>query len=296
VLAVVGDLLEDIVVRLGGPINVASDTSAVITRRRGGSAATVAAVAAGLGAPVRFIGQVGQDPTGTGLVEGLAALGVDVNSVHRGGDTGTIVVLVDTGGERSMLTDRRSCLLLSDPQPWWLDNVTTLHVPLYSLVGPPLSDTSRTLIRWAQEREIRVSVDMSSVSLIESISRAEVLELIGSIGPAVVLANEIEAAAVGADLTAGAWLTVIKRGAKAALLFGSGSADPVEVPAKPLAKGADSTGAGDAFAAGFLTYVGPASEANAAPDDRPPLPGWLANPLAACNAGHRAAARLLSSR
>ncbi|RLE21703.1 MAG: sugar kinase, partial [Actinobacteria bacterium] len=47
-LATLGDLVEDIVVRHDGPINDASDTIATITRRRGGSAANVASVAAGL--------------------------------------------------------------------------------------------------------------------------------------------------------------------------------------------------------------------------------------------------------
>ena len=42
VLAAVGDLVDDIVVRLAGPVNAASDTDAVVTRRLGGSAANVA--------------------------------------------------------------------------------------------------------------------------------------------------------------------------------------------------------------------------------------------------------------
>ena len=52
-LATVGDLVEDVVVRLGGPIHVASDTEAVIERRRGGSAANVAAVAARINGAAR---------------------------------------------------------------------------------------------------------------------------------------------------------------------------------------------------------------------------------------------------
>ena len=39
-LATLGDLVDDIVVHFGGPINVATDTPAIVSRRRGGSAAS----------------------------------------------------------------------------------------------------------------------------------------------------------------------------------------------------------------------------------------------------------------
>ncbi len=56
-IVTLGDLVEDVVVELGGPVNVASDTDASIERRRGGSAANVAAVVGGLGlAPGANIG------------------------------------------------------------------------------------------------------------------------------------------------------------------------------------------------------------------------------------------------
>ena len=67
-LAVVGDLLEDIVVRIDATPTLGTDTPARIQRRRGGSAANVAACAARAGAPVRFIGCVGDDDLGDQLV------------------------------------------------------------------------------------------------------------------------------------------------------------------------------------------------------------------------------------
>ena len=78
---------------------------------------------------------------GAGLVDVLAAAGVDV-SVQREGATGTIIVVVDHTGERSMLTDRQACLSLDSPDPGWLDGVATLHVPFYSLAEGPLSATA----------------------------------------------------------------------------------------------------------------------------------------------------------
>src|SRR5215207_6353391 len=141
VLAAIGDLVDDIVVRLEGPINVASDTDARVARRRGGSAANVAVMAAALTGAARFLGQVGDDDTGRTLCDDLSGHGVDISHVRRDGRTGSIVVLVDAAGERSFLTDAGSSRGLSEPAPDWLDAVDVLHVPLYSLAGGPIADT-----------------------------------------------------------------------------------------------------------------------------------------------------------
>ena len=109
VLCAVGDLVEDIVVWLAGAPGEGTDTEARVFRRRGGSAANVAALCAANGTPARFVGHVGADDLGDRLLATLSASGVDVR-VRRGGRTGTIVVLVAPGGERTMLTDRGAAL------------------------------------------------------------------------------------------------------------------------------------------------------------------------------------------
>ena len=121
-IGTVGDLVEDIVVRLGGTVNVDSDTESVVTRRRGGSAANVAAAVMRCGSAARFIGQVGDDAPGAALIDALRAAGVDVVARRRG-RTGTIVVLVDQNGERTMLTDRGDSAGLDQPDPAWLDGL-----------------------------------------------------------------------------------------------------------------------------------------------------------------------------
>jgi sugar/nucleoside kinase (ribokinase family) len=278
VLACLGDLVEDVIVRLAGPVNVASDTHSHISRRRGGSAANVAARAAALGHRARFLGQVGADAIGTALLAELDAEGVDTTMVRRGGSTGTIVALVDHHGERTMLTDRRSCLDLDEPDPSWLDGVGVVHVPFYSLASGPIAETSATVIAWANERGIAVSVDLSSTAILTEVGIDEVLRRLARASPTAVFANEDEAAALGIDGPVAGALTVVKRGASSALIHRpDGTA--FEVDALPVPGVNDTTGAGDAFAAGFLT-----------------APGWADDPRAACESGHRSAADLLRRR
>lgn len=270
VLATLGDLVEDVVVRVDDPVNVATDTDAHITRRRGGSAANVAAAAARSGHRARFIGQVGDDPIGAALIDDLAADGVDTSFVRRGGRTGTIAVLVDTTGERTMLTDRGACTDLDPPEPMWLEGVATLHVPMYSLVGEPLATTATTTIGWARDRDIDVSIDVSSVALIEAGGAAVVLASLRRLDPAVVFANADEARALGITGAIARAVTVVKRGAASAEVFVAD--ERYEVPATPVAAVGDTTGAGDAFAAGFLSA------------------DWRDDVVAATHAGHRSAA------
>ena len=199
----------------------------------------------------RFLGQVGSDAIGTVLLDELRQTGVDVGAVRRGGRSGTIIVLVDTRAERTMLTDRGACLELSDPQRAWLDGVSTLHVPFYSLTEGALADSAVALIGWAHELGVRVSIDVSSVAVIEQLGASRVTAMLSVLRPDVVLANGDEGRALGIDAPIAGAVTVVKHGADPVEVFADQDRFTVAVPA--LDQVSDTTGAGDAFAAGFLT-------------------------------------------
>jgi sugar/nucleoside kinase (ribokinase family) len=246
VLCAVGDLVEDVVVWLADRPRTGTDTTARIYRRRGGSAANVTAFAASAGIPARFIGRVGDDALGSRLVDDLAAGGVDVR-VQRAGRTGTIVVLVDPSGERTMLPDRGAATELAGVPHDWLDAVSLLHVPAYSLVVEPLASTCLGVAASVRAGGGRVSVDASSVAVLEQYGVAPFRQLVRRLAPDVLFANAAEAHLLG-DEPSLAPLVVVKDGPNPVTLRPGGA-----VAVAPVAAVVDTTGAGDAFAAGFLS-------------------------------------------
>ncbi len=280
-LVVVGDLVEDIVVWLAEPLRHATDSAVEIFRTRGGSAANVAAFAGPI-YPTRFVGCVGTDGTGRLLAAELTALGVDVR-VQYAGTTGAIVILVEPDGERTMLPQRGAARLLADVPEEWLNGVSLLHVPAYGFDGGPLATTARDLVDRTRARGGLVSIDASSVGVIEGYGIASFVDLLADIAPDLLFANEAEALALG--LTGGSptmarlasTIVVVKHGSEPTVVYAPGS-DHLVVAVPPVTDVRDLTGAGDAFAAGFLT-------------------AYLADPdvAEACARGHALAAAVLAS-
>lgn len=249
-VCVVGDLMTDVVVELGGPVTLGTDTQARITRRRGGAAANFAVAAARLGAHVRFVANVGDDADGRALEDALRAADVEPR-LSRSGRTGTIVVLVDQGGERTMLNDRASAPELGDVPADILDGAGALCLTGYSLLDDPERETVTRLAADARAANVPVTIDIASAGAVASLGVDQFLARLAAVAPTVVHLNADEAQllATSRPLRELAATVVVHRGGAPAMVHRG--VDSTGVPALVIENVADSTGAGDAFVAGW---------------------------------------------
>ena len=291
---VIGDLALDVVLAPERPIQAGTDVPGRVLLRQGGSAASTARWLARLGCRSTLVCAVGRDPVGRELTKALAADGVRVKATRvPGGRTGRIGVIVERSGERSFVADRGAANALrpDDVREAWFRGVNLVHLPVYSLLEEPLATATRRAIALARDLGALVSLDLASIGPLLARGRTHALDLVRSTNADILFATTAEADGLLAggpiegllDLTP---IAIVKRGSKGAttLAIEGRSRLRFEIATTSVVS-ADTTGAGDAFDAGFLA-------------------SWLASRAAgrstaaalqrAALAGHRAAARHLS--
>jgi sugar/nucleoside kinase (ribokinase family) len=309
-VVVLGDLLVDVVVRPATPPVPGTDVPGRIELRAGGSAANTARWIARLGARAKLIAAIGRDRSGRALAAALRDEGVRLHLARpRGRRTGRIGVLVSPDGERTFVADRGAAdgLTPGDVRAAWLRGAALLHLPAYSLLAEPLRQAAERAVVVARADGTLVSLDLASAGPLLAGGREAALALVRSLAPDLLFATKGEAAALtgaqagaqtGAQIAAQtaaplqsaelpellpllelAPLVVLKLGSAGATVLARASGRPplrLDVPTSPL-EVTDSTGAGDAFDAGFIV-------------------AWLRAPAklrAATTAGHRVARREL---
>jgi ribokinase len=230
----------------------------VLERHAGGSAANFAVAMARLGISSGLISKVGSDEAGRFLRGGLKREGVDVTHLKReDGATGTIFVIVDRSGQRTMLSFRGvNVRLLPEEIPReYIAGSRLLHVSGYSLVRAPQCDAALTAMKYAKEANVRISFDPSP--LVRLAGRKMLTETLGLVD--LLLPNEAEAKYLSRKknirnagrtiLEKGASIVAMKLGQKGCLVMDKN--DEFHVPAFNV-ETIDTTGAGDAYNAGFL--------------------------------------------
>jgi sugar/nucleoside kinase (ribokinase family) len=239
-IVTLGDVMLDVVARLDEPLAPGDDVRARTRTGAGGQAANVAAWAASLGAEARCLAKRGDDAAGE-LVARELAVGA--------GSTGVVVSLVGEEGDRSMASDRGVApdFAPDELEAGWLE-CDVLHVSGYALLREPVAHTALLAVRLAREAGALVSVDVAAWTEIRAYGPVQFRELLDVVAPDVLFATEAEWEMLG-----GAYLTaptgVLKRGARGvSIVTEDARLDLASVPAEVV----DTTGAGDALAAGFL--------------------------------------------
>jgi sugar/nucleoside kinase (ribokinase family) len=157
-----------------------------------------------------------------------------------------ICSLVEPGGERSMLSDRGDATELRPDEldAAWIADCDHLFVSGYALFREPVRSSARTAVALARERGAAVSVDLASWSAMRDSGPETVRAVVADLAPDVVFANEDEERTFGAPLVGVTW--IVKRGPRGCS-FGED-----ERAVLPVGSVVDTTGAGDALAAGYI--------------------------------------------
>jgi ribokinase len=249
IVCALGDLMLDLIVRIERPLARGDDTPAVTRTGAGGQAANVAAWAASLGARSRLIAKWGGDTSGRLVAAEVGARGVEVLGPTAPGRNGVVVSIVEPEGERSMLSDRGVApeLRPEELRQEWLQGCDVLYVSGYALLGHPVAEAAVAAADIVRDDGGLVSVDLSTWSAIREIGPQRFGERLVSLRPDVVFATERELEELGREPEAGT--IVLKRGPAGAVVRRGGRDREYEARATEVV---DSTGAGDALAAGFL--------------------------------------------
>ena len=270
---VVGQWMTDVVASLPGPLREGTDTPAHVQVMGGGAAANTAAWLGYDGHTTVFAGRIGDDLLGRAGRAELESNGVECAlAIDPLRPSGTCIVLVGPDGERTMVPDAgaNAALAPADLGEDLFARGSHLHLSGYTLLVDGSRMAGLSALDHARLRGMTTSVDVASAGPIADTGAARFLSWVTGVD--VLFANESEAAllaglpapryddtaeaalagatAAARTLTTAVGTVVVKLGRHGAYVhtrdhrMAYAEAVPVDV--------VDTTGAGDAFAAGFL--------------------------------------------
>ena len=256
----IGDAALDVIVKMQTEIHVGSDTTSQISMHGGGAAANTATWLADLGHDVYFSCRLGDDAAGRAIASEFDQWDIEYRKEFLAKEkTGVVVVLVNNAGERTMFPDSGANSGIDEKNLPPLVGFDAAFLSGYSLFNPLSTSGVLRMISMIKTANIPLIFDPASVGTMTAFGRQRVLEILPLMD--IALMNEDEARFITAtnDLkSALAFLTsmipmaVIKTGSSGAIGQLRDGA-PIETRTEAITA-IDTTGAGDAFAAGFIPH------------------------------------------
>lgn len=258
-ILLVGDVMRDVLVAPEGELRKGSDRKARIEIKPGGSAANQAVWLAANSVPCKLVARVGSNDF-VDLENQFIRAGVEPQFIaDTNRTTGVLVSMISPDGERSFYTDRgaNEALCLDDMPKDVLDDVSLILLSGYSFFVPGPRGLVRELMRQARAQNISVAIDPASAGFIKDVGVRNFLEW--TRGASFLFPNAEEAALLSGKeihleqlhaLEENYGRVILKCGAEGVRAQGPDDT-LLYVPARHVDV-VDTTGAGDAFVAGFL--------------------------------------------
>ena len=254
----IGDLALDVVALLRTEITYGSDTQAHISTHGGGTGGNVATWLGSKKVPVFLVTRVGKDTAGDALIRELDSFGVEHNAeAIEGIHTGVVISLVDGNGERTMFPDSGANAGLSLKDLPSLAEISVAYISGYSFLNPTSRPGVIEMAKVINKHAIPIIFDPASIGSMNFRGKEGLDEMLQLTDVMILNRSEAEflSGVTGVDKALTELLkkvpcVVIKTGADGAIAQ-SRDGNVLSMPAHP-ADVKDTTGAGDAFAAGFI--------------------------------------------
>ena len=254
----IGDAMLDVIVKMQGQMYLGSDTISQISTHGGGAAANTATWLASSGHKVFYVCRLGDDAAGRVIANEFDAWNIEYKpeflKEHR---TGIVVVLVDENGERSMFPDRGANSGLSELDLPDLTRFSSVFLSGYALFNPQSQAGVLRMINKMRESNLEIFFNPGSVGVMSNLGvdacrqRCKLMDLlIMNQAEAEFLTGNSDIEAALNELAKDVETVVITTSSQGAIGKSRGQ-EIVNSPILPITA-IDSTGAGDAFAAGFI--------------------------------------------
>ncbi|CAB4603485.1 MAG: hypothetical protein F2586_01780 [Actinobacteria bacterium] len=258
----IGDIMLDVVVLLNRPIVEGLETRAQISTQGGGAAANVATWLAHNKTPSYLVTRIGDDSAGQTLIAELNKYGVEHSSqVIANKGTGVVVVIVGREGERTMFPDSgaNAGLGLSDLPD--LSQFSAVYLSAYALINSQSREGVLQIVEAVKAAGLPIILDPATVGVLMEVGVSTANDWLQFVDT--IILNEEEShfltgkenpVDAAAQLLNQVKTVVIKRGSNGAL-GQTRNGQLIQVQAKKTTV-VNTTGAGDAFAAGFISIWG----------------------------------------